>query len=1142
MKQVNVWTSVIALAWALACTAQADVTASWSQDANGNWSAGGNWAGGNAATGTTGVATFSNAITASRTVTVDASPWTLNGLVFGNTGAFGWTVAGGTLNLAGATPTLTVNSGGSAKVSSAITGSAGLTKAGSGALTLGGANTYSGDTTVSDGTLQIGDGTSATANAGSGALAVGGKTLILNLNGPATLPNASVTSSGVIQNIGAGQVTFTNGNIVGTVDGGSAGIVMANLVQGDFKPKGDVTFGSDSIAWTIWCNYPGITLHIVKNGVFWWIGGTAPENAPNFDIASGVTASLSLWQGYGTLYYNNFTGLGNFTFDGDANQRAFVLGTCTMSGAITANRPVSFGNGGAGGAAGTTPIVGTANGPVTFNSTSDNTYSNGMSGAGALIKTNSNTLSLSGVNTYSGATTIGGGTLALVGAGTLGAGSYAAGIADNGTLLCGSSADQTLSGGITGTGGLTKTNTGTLTLSGYNTYSGATRVSGGKLVGTTGGACANSALTVSSGGTNGVKVVAYGDAWTCAGLTYESGAEGLEFDLTLLPVNTGVAPLKVNGDLTVTGTVGITVRNGTWPATGTYPLISYTGTLSGPGAFSLVGLPAGLSATLVNNTAAKRFDLNVTALSTASGSVSVWTRLDGGNASGDWGVSGNWSDGVPNAVDAVADFSTLDLTTTASVNSDAPRTVGTLRFADTSASHDWTVINSPVTLSTSLGLPTISVLNRQVDFSAGLAGSLGFLKNGAGTLRLSALANNTFGGQVVVGAGMLYVYKGASLKNTSGTITVFPDACVDIYSDWDGNPLAVPVYLSGRGSGPRGALHIEANLTVNGPITLVTDSKLTFENYCTINGPIAATGTGKNLEFGQPGLFEGRYSLNVYGSINLGTGALTFRSIPGGASETGYGLALNAANAYSGGTVLTDFAILRLGDAGALGSGGVTLAPTTRLDLYAHSVTIAWLSGSGGDITDTHGAVGESTLTVNQTMDTTYSGVISNGAVRAVSLVKNGVGSLTLAGTNTYTGATTVLNGTLGVAGSLSTPSVTVGTGSGFAAGGTGVVGRATLAGTLTFQDNSRLLVDTRSTSADTVSVSGNVAIGSGVQVRVSDDQTSAGRWKIVESVTGTVSGDFVLVKGMNATAKLEKIDNAVWLTIPPKGTQILVR
>jgi len=60
--------------------------------------------------------------------------------------------------------------------------------------------------------------------------------------------------------------------------------------------------------------------------------------------------------------------------------------------------------------------------------------------------------------------------------------------------------------------------------------------------------------------------------------------------------------------------------------------------------------------------------------------------------------------------------------------------------------------------------------------------------------------------------------------------------------------------------------------------------------------------------------------------------------------------------------------------------------------------------------------------------------------------------------------------------------------------------------------------------------------------VRVSDDQTSAGRWKIVESVTGTVSGDFVLVKGMNATAKLEKIDNAVWLTIPPKGTQILVR
>ena len=326
---------------------------------------------------------------------------------------------------------------------------------------------------------------------------------------------------------------------------------------------------------------------------------------------------------------------------------------------------------------------------------------------------------------------------------------------------------------------------------------------------------------------------------------------------------------------------------------------------------------------------------------------------------------------------------------------------------------------------------------------------------------------------------------------------------------------------------------------MNGPITLLTDSKIVFENFCTINGPITASGAGKSLEVGQTAFNDPRYSLNIYGSMNLGTGSLTINSIPTGGSETRCVVFLYAANTYSGGTVLTNYAVLRMSNAGALGSGGVTLAPTTRLDLFTCSVTIAWLSGSGGDITDTHEAVGETTLTVNQAMDTTYSGVISNGAVRAVSFVKNGVGSLALIGTNTYTGVTTVLNGTLGAGGSLASSAVTVGTGSAFAAGGTGVVGRASLAGTLTFQDNSRLLVDTRSTSADTVSVNGNVAIGSGVQVFVSDDQTSSGRWKIVESVIGTVSGDFVLVGGMNKGTKLEKIGNAVWLTIPPKGTQI---
>ena len=173
-------------------------------------------------------------------------------------------------------------------------------------------------------------------------------------------------------------------------------------------------------------------------------------------------------------------------------------------------------------------------------------------------------------------------------------------------------------------------------------------------------------------------------------------------------------------------------------------------------------------------------------------------------------------------------------------------------------------------------------------------------------------------------------------------------------------------------------------------------------------------------------------------------------------------------------------------------------------------------------------------------MDTTYAGIIRDGPSRTLSLVKNGTGSLTLSGTNLYTGATAVSNGTLCVNGSLATSSVTVSPGSGFAIGATGVVARASLAGTLTFKDSSRLLVDVQPPVADAVSASGNVVIGSGVELRLSGDQThSGGQWKVVESTGGTVSGSFVLVGGLKNT-KLIQTANAVWLTIPPKGTLLL--
>ena len=71
---------------------------------------------------------------------------------------------------------------------------------------------------------------------------------------------------------------------------------------------------------------------------------------------------------------------------------------------------------------------------------------------------------LSGANTYGGATTISGGTLQIAGAGVLGGGNYGGAIVNNASLIFNTSSNQTFSGAISGSGTLYQNGSGTLTL------------------------------------------------------------------------------------------------------------------------------------------------------------------------------------------------------------------------------------------------------------------------------------------------------------------------------------------------------------------------------------------------------------------------------------------------------------------------------------------------------------------------------------------------------------------------------------------------------------------------------------------------------------------------------------------------------
>ncbi len=140
----------------------------------------------------------------------------------------------------------------------------------------------------------------------------------------------------------------------------------------------------------------------------------------------------------------------------------------------------------------------------------------------------------------------------------------------------------------------------------------------------------------------------------------------------------------------------------------------------------------------------------------------------------------------------------------------------------------------------------------------------------------------------------------------------------------------------------------------------------------------------------------------------------------GGLTKTGSGtLTLSGANTYTGATTVSA-GTLKAGVAtvgvvsGAFGVGSaVTVASSGTLDLGGFDETIGSLAGSG---TVTNSGVAK-TLTAGNATSTTFSGIIKDG-VGATNFTKAGTGTLTLSGTNTYTGTTTINTGTLQVSNS----------------------------------------------------------------------------------------------------------------------------
>lgn len=424
----------------------------------------------------------------------------------------------------------------------------------------------------------------------------------------------------------------------------------------------------------------------------------------------------------------------------------------------------------------------------------------------------------------------------------------------------------------------------------------------------------------------------------------------------------------------------------------------------------------------------------VAASVTAHAADGTWTNTAGGL----WSNSLNWSgEIVADGIGSTANFNTLDITVSTTVNLDSNRTVGNLIFGDatTSSAASWSLANNLnaaniLTLDVASGSPTITVntvgTNSSASISAVIAGNDGLTKDGAGVLALSGA--NTYTGATAINAGRLRA--GNSTALGSGTVTVATGAGLELQN---GINLANAINLNGTT-----ALTLNNGVnTLSGPISLQSASTLVLGS--TTNASLEISG---NLALGSNTLTaSGSRPLTLSGTIS-GTGSLNLNNIGGTTLIT-----KDNSATYSG-EVRVDRSTLALGHDGAAGTGNIRLGVNDQLSGIRSADTTARtlsnslsLVGSSNSIfrfgSTTPAANGNLTFTdtahnillpavpsggskFEVYNRTEFNAPFTGGGNTGITMTSASTGTLVLAGANTYAGPTTVQGGTLVVSGSIS--------------------------------------------------------------------------------------------------------------------------
>ena len=896
-----------------------------------------------------------------------------------------------------------------------ISGGGYFTKNGAGTLIMAGEQTYQGGTNIGGGTLSL---------QGAGALPVGndvnmtgtsnlevatGQTIgVLNINANATISgsfieatnilvapvarSSTVTFSSALEGAGGLEISQASGYAT-TVD-----LQNQNWRTGITKLKGgtlllsnDLAIGSSVLEKT------GGTLSFNLSGsgvskVDFVVGGLSGTSGFSLRTKDNLApVDLYIYQAVDTVFSGGISGSGGM-IDKRLSGKLTLSGTNTFTGIFNIDEgSVQIGNGGTTGSIATLDVWVYDNASIIFNRSNDLTYAGWFNGNGGLVKDGAGVLTLTGYTGHSGGTSVLAG--GLTGSSAVLAGNISA---QYGTVVTfNQTADGQFNGTLSGAGSLVKSGTFALTLAGSQTYDGGTTVSAGVLrwgnsnvfnssagmwffVG--GGGYESNAITLSGGDLDiGAYSDSVGNIYLNSSASSIEGTTGVLSPSSIQATFTGTTAIRAK-----IGGTGSLYKNGTG-LLGLYAANTFTGdAIVGTGtlrlynanALSLSTLTMAGGALVFDSTAGTTFNLGGLAAATSGVGYDLLLK---NNAT------------TPAAISLVVGANNKDTVYRGVLSGTGSLTkTGTGTLVLSGASNSFTGGISILSGALQLGeSPTNgNTLSRSVGFDINIAnGARLVIKEGAGWYFYAAVRG---AGAVVVDGGTYWqgVY-GGKQQYTGGTYII------------NGGTLrtdqAEQLPLNGLVSITGGALDITSlNNSVNGEtIGQLSISGTQVSNVRGVNRRLTTTG------------------VTVSSSANVGIETLLQGT--GGLAKSGAGtLTLSGVNTFAGGTSLSAGKIAWgasniMPDAGAISVTGGEIA----LGTYSDAVGAMTVSGTAPATISGSGTLTPISLAVSSSADV----VASVNLAGTWGLQKGGAGTLSLSGTNAFTGASSVTQGTVIVSG-----------------------------------------------------------------------------------------------------------------------------